>query len=268
MKKKLAVLLTGVMIYTSMLVGCINNPNNINSEEVEIHVFMAASLKNAVTEITQNYNAIHPEIKFVLNSDNTGKLQKQVEEGGACDIFFSAAMKQVENLEQGGYISPGNITSIVENKVVLIKAKGLETKVTGFDDITKAQNIALVGEDVPVGDYARQILNNIGNIEEVMKMDINEVTKVTEALIAVNEGSNEIGIVYATDAASMKDTIEIIEEAPQEALDERVIYPIAKIEDAYENEMVDKYAEELLEYIKSDSGLKVLESYGFKRYSE
>ncbi len=303
MKKKLMILLISLVMGTTILTGC-SQPNkdvankesstdqeankDVSSaesnvaeednkvmdetteaiEKTEVNVFVAASLKNAVTEIIDNYNEIHPEVVFVLNADSTGKLQKQVEEGATCDVFFSAAVTQIDNLEKGGYIDSGSITNLVENKVVLIKAKGTDTDVTGFNDITKAENIALAGESVPVGSYARQILTNIGNIDEVMKMDVNEVTKVTEALIAVNEGSNEIGIVYATDAASMKDTIEVIEEAPEESLDEKVVYPIAKIEDSEENEMVDKCANEFLEYIKSDAGLEVLESYGFKRYSE
>ena len=52
------------------------------------------------------------------------------------------------------------MVDLLENKVVLIKPKGGETKVTGFENITDAANIALAGEDVPVGQYAREIFTD------------------------------------------------------------------------------------------------------------
>ena len=158
------------------------------------------------------------------------------------------------------------VEDILENKVVLIKPKDGETKVTGFENITDAANIALAGDSVPVGQYAREIFDNLGITDEVNKMEINEGKNVSEVLAAVSEGSNEIGIVYATDAASVADKVDVISEAPADALKTPVLYPVGLIEDKEASEDDTAAAEAFLEYIKSDDAMKVFEKYGFTAY--
>ena len=158
------------------------------------------------------------------------------------------------------------VEDILENKVVLIKPKDGETKVTGFENITDAANIALAGDSVPVGQYSREIFDNLGITDEVNKMEINEGKNVSEVLAAVSEGSNEIGIVYATDAASVADKVDVIAEAPADALKTRVRYTVGLIEDKEASEDDTAAAEAFLEYIKSDDAMKVFEKYGFTAY--
>ena len=86
-----------------------------------------------------------------------------------------------------GLVREDSVVDLLENKVVLIKPAGGETKVTGFENISDAKNIALAGEDVPVGQYAREIFTNMGIMEDVESMEINEVKNVTEVLAAVSE---------------------------------------------------------------------------------
>ena len=147
-----------------------------------------------------------------------------------------------------------------------IKPKDGETKVTGFENITDAANIALAGDSVPVGQYSREIFDNLGITDEVNKMEINEGKNVSEVLAAVSEGSNEIGIVYATDAASVADKVDVIAEAPADALKTPVRYPVGLIEDKEASEDDTAAAEAFLEYIKSDDAMKVFEKYGFTAY--
>ena len=141
-----------------------------------------------------------------------------------------------------------------------------ETKVTGFENITDAANIALAGDSVPVGQYSREIFDNLGITDEVNKMEINEGKNVSEVLAAVSERSNEIGIVYATDAASVADKVDVIAEAPAEALNTPVLYPVGMIEDKEASDDDTAAAEAFLEYIKSDDAMKVFEKYGFTAY--
>ena len=97
-------------------------------------------------------------------------------------------------------------------------------------------------------------------------MEINEGKNVSEVLAAVSEGSNEIGIVYATDAASVADKVDVIAEAPADALKTPVLYPVGLIEDKEASEDDTAAAEAFLEYIKSDDAMKVFEKYGFTAY--
>ena len=232
----------------------------------EVNTFIAASLSNAMEEIQKDFNETYPDVEILYNADSSGTLQTQIEEGARCDIFFSAADKQMNALVDEDLAKKDTVEDILENKVVLIKTKDGETKVTGFENITDAANIALAGDSVPVGQYAREIFDNLGITDEVNKMEINEGKNVSEVLAAVSEGSNEIGIVYATDAASVADKVDVIAEAPADALKTPVLYPVGLIEDKEASEDDTAAAEAFLEYIKSDDAMKVFEKYGFTAY--
>lgn len=232
----------------------------------EVNTFIAASLSNAMEEIQKDFNETYPDVEILYNVDSSGTLQTQIEEGARCDIFFSAADKQMNALVDENLAKKDTVEDILENKVVLIKPKDGETKVTGFENITDAANIALAGDSVPVGQYAREIFDNLGITDEVNKMEINEGKNVSEVLAAVSEGSNEIGIVYATDAASVADKVDVIAEAPADALKTPVLYPAGLIEDKEASEDDTAAAEAFLEYIKSDDAMKVFEKYGFTAY--
>lgn len=275
MKKKfIVVILVGTMSM-GMLGGCgsiqnvVPNANQVDSpaEKVTLQVFIAASLKNAMTTIQKEYKVLHPEVEIVFNADSSGTLQTQIEEGASCDVFFSAAMKQMNALTEEGMVEEGTEEKLLENKLVLIKPVNGETKVTGFENITEASNIALAGKDVPVGAYAREIFTNLGNLDDVMKMEINEGANVTAVLAAVSEGSNEVGVVYATDAASVKDKVEIIAQAPVEALTSPVIYPVACIRNEEAGEAEHSASQDFVKYLTTDEAMKVFEDYGFVRYN-
>ncbi|MDD3569479.1 MAG: molybdate ABC transporter substrate-binding protein [Lachnospiraceae bacterium] len=237
-------------------------------KETTINVFIAASLSNAMEEIQESYIQEHPKVTIVFNSDSSGTLQTQIEEGAECDVFMSAAMKQMNKLNEDGFIVDGSDIKLLKNEVVLIKAKGADTKVTGFENITDAANIAIAGEDVPVGAYSREIIENLGITDKVMVMEINEGATVTAVLTAVAEKSNEIGIVYATDAASMPDSVEIIATAPKGSLKTPVIYPVGLVKNSEADENQSLAAKEFVEYLKTDEAISIFEKYGFLAYKE
>lgn len=237
-------------------------------EKVDVYAFIAASLKNTMEEIKANYEKDHPKVNIIYNADSSGTLQTQIEEGAQCDIFFSAATKQMDALSEGGYIVDGSVVNLLENKIVLIKPTGAETAVTGFDNITKASSIALAGEDVPVGQYARELFTNLGILDQVMAMEINEGANVTAVLTAVAEGSNEVGVVYATDAASMPDDVEIVAEATADQVSQ-AIYPVGQVKDEQASEAQTKAAEEFLNYLTTDAGtMDLFVQAGFKQFTE
>lgn len=264
MKKKLAVIALAGIMTTGLTAG------NIQAAEPggELYVFIAASLANSMEEIQKDFNQKYPDVEIFYNADSSGTLQKQIEEGSRCDIFFSAATKQMDALVEEQLAKEDSVEDLLENKVVLIKLKDAETKVTGFENITEAENLALAGEDVPVGQYAREIFTNLGIMDQVEKMEINEGKNVTEVLAAITQGSNEVGVVYATDAASVADQVEIIAEAPAEALETPVLYPVGLTEDQEASSAEQEAAEVFLEYLQTEEAMKVFEEYGFSPYTE
>lgn len=262
-KKLIAAMMAGVLSAGMFSTGVFAADTDLKGE---VNTFIAASLSNAMEEIQKDFNETYPDVEILYNADSSGTLQTQIEEGARCDIFFSAADKQMDALVDEDLAKKDTVEDILENKVVLIKPKDGETKVTGFENITDAANIALAGDSVPVGQYSREIFDNLGITDEVNKMEINEGKNVSEVLAAVSEGSNEIGIVYATDAASVADKVDVIAEAPADALKTPVLYPVSLIEDKEASEDDAAAAEAFLEYIKSDDATKVFEKYGFTAY--
>ena len=262
-KKLIAAMMAGVLSAGMFSTGVFAADTDLKGE---VNTFIAASLSNAMEEIQKDFNETYPDVEILYNADSSGTLQTQIEEGARCDIFFSAADKQMNALIDENLAKKDTVEDILENKVVLIKPKDGETKVTGFENITDAANIALAGDSVPVGQYSREIFDNLGITDEVNKMEINEGKNVSEVLAAVSEGSNEIGIVYATDAASVADKVDVIAEAPADALKTPVLYPVGLIEDKEASEDDTAAAEAFLEYIKSDDAMKVFEKYGFTAY--
>lgn len=231
--------------------------------DTEIYVFIAASLNNAMTELAAKYNETQPNVKITYNADSSGTLKTQIEEGAECDMFFSAATKQLTTLSDEGYVDNTSIINLLENKVVLIKPVGVETAVTGFENIYEAESLALAAESVPVGDYARQIFNNLGIWEKVQTMEINEGSNVTAVLTAIIEASNEVGIVYETDAETVKNSVEIIAEAPEGSLNNPVVYPVGLVSNPEADATQKEAAKSFLEFLSSDTALSIFESYGF-----
>lgn len=259
-------LVIGLMIV--FFTGCGSKETVNETKQTDIYVFMAASLKNSMEEIKALYKEIDPNVDIIFNAESSGTLQTQIEEGAECDVFFSAATKQMKELEEKGLVEEDTVKNLLENEVVLIKPAGGKTSVTGFEDITNAENIALAGEDAPVGTYAREILKSLGILEDVMTMEINEGTNVTAVLAAVSEQSNEIGVVYKTDAASFGNKMEIIAAAPEGSMEQPAIYPVGQIinEDAGSEEK--EAAKAFIEFLATDEALHIFEDYGFTIYKE
>lgn len=263
MKKLLSVSLIFVLCM-SLLAGC--SKKEEPKQETELYVFIAASLTNSMDEIAQKYKEVNPNVTIVYNADSSGTLKTQIEEGAECDVFFSAAMKQMNELNESGYIETDSIEKLLENKVVLIKPKNVETKVTGFDNITLAKNIALAGEDVPVGSYAREIFEHLGILDQVMAMEINECANVSAVLAAVSEASNEIGITYATDAYSQLDSVEIIAEASDEYIESPVLYPVAQVKNDKADDTKSEATKDFMKYLQSEDAKKIFEKYLFSNH--
>lgn len=228
-------------------------------EETTILVAAAASLKYSYDEeLIPMFEAANPGIKVESTYDSSGKLQTQIEEGLAADVFMSAATKQMTALKDENMVDADSIVDLLENKIVLIVPEGTEPKVTGFEDITKADVIAVGDpESVPAGQYAKEALTSLGSWEEV-EAKSTKGTNVTEVLNWVAEGSADAGIVYATDAATTP-KVRVIAEAPEGSLAKKVIYPAGIVSASGHKAEAQKF----LDFLQSDEALAVFEKYGF-----
>lgn len=233
-----------------------------DTEKTEILVAAAASLKNAYEEeLIPMFEEDNPGITVTGTYDSSGKLQTQIEEGLEADVFMSAATKQMKALQETGMIAEDTVTELLENKIVLIVPSGSAGEWKAFENIEKAESIALGDPaSVPAGQYAQEALTSLG-IWDGIQDKVSFGTNVTEVLNQVAASSADAGIVYATDAASMAEQVDVIAEAPEGSLAKKVIYPVAVVKGSAHPEE----AEAFVEFLKTEEAMKVFESYGFSK---
>ncbi len=223
-------------------------------------VAAAASLRLAFdNDLIPMYLARNPGLKIEATYDSSGKLQAQIENGMEADVFMSAAPKQMNALLEKGFVAPDSIVNLLENKIVLICPASMTTApVTGFADADTASSIAVGDPDsVPAGQYAREVFTSLGNWDKIMaKASLG--TNVTEVLSWVSMASADVGVVYATDAAST-DKVRVIAEAPEGSLTNKVIYPVGRLKRGRRSGA----AMEFVRFLNSPEALAVFEKHGF-----
>lgn len=266
MKKQICTVMAAAMA-AAALAGCSGGTKETTAasragESAEILVAAAASLKNAYEdELIPMFREQYPDVVVKGTYDSSGKLQTQIEEGLEADVFMSAAPKQMTALDGEGLIESGTITNLLENKIVLIVPAGSSAGIEKFEDIGKAKSIALGDPaSVPVGQYSEEALTSLG-IWDKIQDKASFGTNVTEVLNQVAASSADAGIVYATDAASMADKVEVVAEAPEGSLAQKVIYPVAVVKNTAHPEEAKKF----VEFLKTDEAMKVFERYGFAK---
>ena len=245
--------------------------------ETEVQVFIAASLSKVMQDLADQFGEEHPDVKITFNADSSGKLMTQIEEGYNCDLFFSAAQKQMNQLEEDGLLIGGTRADVVNNQVVVVTQKDSDTKVTGLENLNEAKSIALADGSVPVGKYTRQALVKLGILpeaEDVSKITTQEVSEalggasiseqenVSKVLLAVVERSCEVGTTYYSDTYGYEDELTILEKVPYEQTG-NVIYPIARVVNKDADDAENAAADAFLEFVLSDDAKKVFESYYF-----
>ena len=233
-------------------------------EETEIQVFIAASLNTVMTELAKEYQKDHPNVKIIYNADSSGTLLTQIEEGYECDLFFSAAQKQMDVLEADGFLVDGTRSDVVNNQVVVITLKDSKTKVKGLANLQDAESIALAGGSVPVGKYTRQALVNMGIIHTSNDPDSITAQEISEAFggVEISEQDNVSKVLMAVDIYGYEDDIKILEKVSPDLTGD-VIYPIAQIVNKEADKKQTEAAEDFMDFLLSDEAAKVFESYYF-----
>ena len=223
-------------------------------------IFAAASLQSAIERITTLYTTHNPGTHITCNFDSSGTLKTQIEEGAECDIFISAAQKQMNALESERLIDPSARVNLLENKIVLAATEINPAKIESFADLNtdKLTLIALGNSDVPAGMYAQEILTNMGLWDKLNHAGkISFAGNVTEVAMQIREGAADCGIIYATDA--MTYGLKVIAFPPAMTLKTPVIYPAAVISRSSHKDEAGKF----LKYLQDSESQKVFESVGF-----
>ena len=256
--KKLLCLVFSLMVAV-MAAGCGGGDKQAAAPQAgkTLRLAAAASMEKVFTQkLIPLYQQKHPEIQIEGVYDASGKLQAQIESGLAADVFISAANKQMNALSDKGYMDKSTVKPLLENKLVLIVPES-GSEIKGFEDFSKAKHPA-IGDpaSVPAGQYAKEALTKLGQWDGIQgKVSLG--TNVTQVLNWVAEGSADAGLVYATDAALLKDKVTVVAEAPAGSLKKPVIYPIGVLAKAPQ---ADK---DFAAFLQTEEAMKIFAAYGF-----
>ena len=259
MKKVLALLLALTMLF-ALAVPCAFADE---ADKTELIVFAAASMTETLNQIKELYEAENPDVTLVYNFDSSGTLKTQIQEGADCDLFISAAPKQMNALDAScdaeknpdglDFVLQGSRINLLENKVVLAVPEGNPKGIESFDQLAEL----LKGGDVFI-QYTQKILAFYGLDEEKLAKagSITYGSNVKEVTTQVSEASVDCGVVYATDAFSAE--LEIVDSATKEMCGQ-VIYPAAVLNISKNPEA----AQAFLDYLTDEEATEVFEAVGF-----
>lgn len=227
-------------------------------QPTSLTVSAAISLTNAMQEIKTLYQRSKPNVNITYNFGSSGALQQQIEQGAPVDVFFSAAAKQMNALQQKNLLVPGTQRTLLTNRLVLITPRNAPA-LTSFKNLTSSQvkRIA-IGEprSVPAGQYAQELLTNL-KIFDALKSKIVYGNNVRQVLTYVETGNADAGIVYTTDA-KQSNSIRVGATAPGN-LHSPIIYPIAVLKDS-KNVTA---AKDFVQFIFGSQARAVFQKYGF-----
>ena len=250
----------------SVLAACGGSSNN------ELIVFAAASMQETLEEIADLYKEVAPDVTISYNFDSSGTLKTQIQEGADCDIFISAAPKQMNQLDANGgeentegldFVLSDTRLDLLENKVTLAVPEGNPAGIESFDqlaDLLKNGEVflAMGNNDVPVGQYTQKIFDYYGLDEEALAQagKLTYGSNVKEVTTAVSEATVDCGVIYATDAFSAGLTV--VDEATADMCGQ-VIYPAAVLKISQHQDA----AQAFLDYLSTDEAAAVFERVGF-----
>ena len=252
-----------------------NTPAEAPADEpVELIVFAAASMTETMNTLKETYQQAHPNITITYNFDSSGTLLKQLKEGADCDLFVSAALKQMDavdgSLKDDTEKNPDGLDLIVtdsrvdllENKVTLTVPEGNPKSIESFDQLAELLKsgdvlLAMGNSDVPVGQYTMKIFDYYGLDEAALAASgvLTYGSNVKEVTSQVSEAAADCGIIYATDAFSAGLTV--VDSATPEMCGQ-VIYPAAVLKGDKEDA-----AQDFLAYLQTDAAMTVFDSVGF-----
>lgn len=253
----LSLLLT--LIFT--LSACSKADNTVTSDlpKVELTISAAASLKDSMTKIEEDFKVQHPNYTLTFNFGSSGSLMEQIKQGAPSDIFISAGASQMKELDTAGFIQENTNKNLLKNALVLVGPK--DTTLTSFSDLTtdKVTHIG-VGEpkSVPAGKYADETLTKLG-IKDKVTSKLVFAKDVKEVLAWAASSNTEVGFAYLSDATG-NDTVKIIETIPED-MHSPIIYPIGVIKSS---KNVDA-AKVFEDYLFTDEAQKTFVDYGYSK---
>ena len=253
------------LVLALLLAGCgSSSPASApDSESQTLTVFAAASLTDAFTEIGKNFELANPGVTVTFNFAGSQALRMQIDEGAPADIFASANKTEMDALVTSAHVQQGIPQIFLNNRLIVILPAENSAGLASLADLAKPGiKLVVASEEVPVGKYARQVLEQMNDQfgsdfkDKVLANVVSNEDNVKQVVAKVQLGEADAGIVYASDAVVAHDlkTIEI----PKE-LNIIAEYPVAPLANSPRSDL----AMVFISYLLSPDGQSVLQKWGF-----
>lgn len=231
------------------------------SNDQEIVVFAAASLREAFEALVPAFEKAHPSANLRLNLAGSQELRTQIEQGAQADVFASADAKNMTTLQQQRLVKPS--VTFARNEPVIVVARGNPVGIRALTDLPKTKRLVIGAPEVPIGAYTVKIFDAAAKkygADLRTKLEASVVSRelnVRQVLAKVTLGEADAGIVYRTDAQAAKDKVEVI--AIPAELNVQAEYPIAAVSASKQPAL----AQAWVELVLSAAGQQRLTSAGF-----
>jgi len=245
-----------LLFFLAGVVGCRNEANTR-----QLQVYAAASLTDAFADLERAFEAAHPGSDISLTLAGSQVLRLQIEHGAVADVFASANVSHMQALVAAGRIERSEV--FARNELVVIVPEqnpaGLET----FEDLVRAQRLVIGSQNVPVGTYARKVIEQVGRHRggeaqaAIESHIVSEEGNVRLIRAKVELGEADAALVYRTDAVSSTGVRTI---AIPAALNVEAQYPIGIVKGTKKMPL----AQAWLAFLGSVEGQAILSKHGFK----
>ena len=245
MKVYLLILVT----FAYMFIGCSGE---------ELVIFGAMSLTDALTEVSQRFGASQ-NVKVYCNFAGSSTLQRQIEKGAPADVFISASPKQIDALQQMGFLYDGSRREILNNRLVLVAPVNSSLSMTDVGMLAQDSiRRIVIGEpnSVPAGIYGREALIHLG-IWDAVQPKLIPSADVRSTLAYVESSEVDVGVVYQTDAEISK-KVKMVYTFPDSS-HSPIVYPAAVLRDTGHRVL----AHAFLDYLQTAEVAAIFEKYGF-----
>ena len=174
-----AAVLTFALVGMFALAGCSSNTaeesssaESANTEEpatapadaVELQLFAANSLSEAMDAVQALYTESHPEVTFAdTQYEASGTLNEMLAAGSYADVLITASKGTMDTAVEEGYVDEGTRFDMFANDLVIVAGENSDISEVTLDDVASGQYTVAVGDDnVPAGNYAKQALSTVG----------------------------------------------------------------------------------------------------------
>jgi molybdate transport system substrate-binding protein len=224
-------------------------------------VFAAASLRDVFSSLGKDFEKAHPGVEVSFHFAGTQELRTQLEQGAAVDVFASADMRHMNELQGAGLVAAPVV--FARNEPVIVVSKESAGLVASVADLPKVSRLVVGAPEVPIGKYTQQILEKAsGSLGSnfAARVEANIVSRemnVRQVLSKVSLGEAQAGVVYRTDALSAKEAVGVV--AIPGEMNVLAEYPIAVTQAPPHPEL----ARAWVELVRSEAGQKALAAAGF-----